>query len=426
MPRTNVKYEIARDDPDSMDCYLQHAQEYQATKIHKSFWNTFGKSLILIATYFILSVGLISFQQWFLKDHGFHYPLGVVICHLLVKLFLAAFIRNIRSYKRGQQQGRLSWQNILSALAPPGIASGLDIGFSNWAISLITLSLYTMTKSTSIIFILGFALMFKLEKKSWSLVGVVVMISGGLIMFTYKSTQFHVLGFSLCLLASLCSGLRWTMAQLIMQKSKLGLSGPIDMMYYMQPWMLIAIIPMALWFEGEKALIGFRSIDWNKPEHAIWSATAIFIGAILAFNMEVMEFMVVTYTSSLTLAILNILKEICMLVLAFEWKGDEINSLNFFGLLLCLGGILLHAIQKVLLNKKEITENLELHSESITTVGSSVDDGHDTNIPLLNQRSTSLNNLLHSNFSTDEEDDSKDKDDSSEILFNILQRREQT
>lgn len=76
------------------------------------------------------------------------------------------------------------------------------------------------------------------------------MIAAGLLMFTYKSTQFVVAGFILCLLASFASGLRWTMAQLIMQKSKLGVKSPVDMMYYMQPWMLLAIFPIALWFEG--------------------------------------------------------------------------------------------------------------------------------------------------------------------------------
>lgn len=87
--------------------------------------------------------------------------------------------------------------------------------------------------------------------QSWSLVGVVAMISMGLMMFTYKSVQFDLLGFLLCLFAALSSGLRWTMAQLVMQKSKLGMSNPIDMMYYMQPWMLVAILPVALYFESE-------------------------------------------------------------------------------------------------------------------------------------------------------------------------------
>ncbi|CAD6237241.1 GSCOCG00002211001-RA-CDS [Cotesia congregata] len=279
-----------------------------------------------------------------------------------------------------------------------------------------------MTKSTSIIFILGFSLVFNLEKKSWSLVGVVIMISSGLIMFTYKSTQFVVAGFILCLLASFASGLRWTMAQLIMQKSKLGIKSPIDMMYYMQSWMLLAIFPMALWFESQEMFYNIQKIDWSQPHQVLWTITAVFIGAILAFNMEVMEFMVVTYTSSLTLAILGILKEICILVLAFAFKGDQISRINFFGLLLCLGGIVLHVMQKILTNKKEIQENLELHSNSMTTVGS-VEEDMDTNMPLLTERSTSLTNLLNSNFSTDDDDD-KDKDDSSEVLFNILQRRE--
>ncbi|XP_026688521.1 solute carrier family 35 member C2-like, partial [Diaphorina citri] len=59
-----------------------------------------------------------------------------------------------------------------------------------------------MTKSTSVVFILIFSLVFQLEKKSWFVFVVVCMISGGLVMFTYKATAFNWLGFSLVLLAS--------------------------------------------------------------------------------------------------------------------------------------------------------------------------------------------------------------------------------
>ena len=76
------------------------------------------------------------------------------------------------------------------------------------------------------------------------------MIAGGLAMFTFKSTQFGIVGFLLCLLASFASGIRWTMTQLIMQRSKLGLHDPIDMMYYMQPWMLLPAVSVTVWFEG--------------------------------------------------------------------------------------------------------------------------------------------------------------------------------
>lgn len=79
---------------------------------------------------------------------------------------------------------------------------------------------------------------------------IVVMISTGLVMFTYKATQFNTHGFILLILASLSSGLRWTFAQLLMQKSKLGLNNPLDIVYYVQPWMMLSVLPIFVGFEG--------------------------------------------------------------------------------------------------------------------------------------------------------------------------------
>ena len=98
---------------------------------------------------------------------------------------------------------------------------------------------------------------------------------------------------------------------------------------------------------------------------------------------------------------------------------------------MCLGGIVLHVIQKVLTTSKNMVEKLELqsNSNSITTNDSIVDDGMESNLPLLTQRSTSLTNLLNSNFSSDDDaddDGNKDKENTSQVLFDILQRREQS
>ncbi|XP_026828634.1 solute carrier family 35 member C2 isoform X2 [Ooceraea biroi] len=354
---------------------------------------------------------------------GFDFPLGVVVCHLVIKFILAALIRSIRRCCNGKRVN-LPWQSIVFSIMAPGIASGVDIGLSNWALSLVSISLVTMTKSTAVIFILMFSLIFKLEKKSWSLVSIVVMIAGGLAMFTYKSTQFGVLGFILCLLASFASGIRWTMTQLIMQRSKLGLHDPIDMMYYMQPWMLLPAVLVALWFEGARMYDGIRITDWSNVSSILLTTSEVIAGAILAFSMEVMEFLVVIYTSSLTLSISGIFKEICTLALAFAWKGDQMTGLNFVGLLMCLGGIILHVVQKVLINRKKTVDNLELQSK-VTSSSTKREEGTDSNIPLLTEKSTSLMNLLNAEFSSDEDVGVRGDDNSTQILSDILQRREQ-
>lgn len=51
---------------------------------------------------------------------------------------------------------------------------------------------------------------------------MVLLISCGLFMFTFESTQFNLEGFILVLLASFVGGIRWTFTQVLMQKAELG------------------------------------------------------------------------------------------------------------------------------------------------------------------------------------------------------------
>ena len=89
------------------------------------------------------------------------------------------------------------------------LVASLDIALSQWSFEYIDVALYTVTKSTSIVFILMWAILLKLEQKHWSLIVIVLMISTGLAMFTYKSTDFVFIGFMMVLSASFLSGELW-------------------------------------------------------------------------------------------------------------------------------------------------------------------------------------------------------------------------
>lgn len=310
----------------------------------KSFANTVIVTLFLIMCYFTLSIGLTFYQRLLLQE--FKFPLSVVVYHLCIKLVMSAVVRAIYRCVTKKPRIILDWRTSVRKILPTGLASGIDIGFSNWGLELVQISLYTMTKSTTIVFILIFAILLKLEKKSWSLAAIVVMISGGLFLFTYKSTHFDALGFSFLLFASLSSGIRWTFAQLIMQKSKLGLHNPIDMIFHMQPWMILAILPFTIGFEGQRIADGFNTLLQTDTIIILDMWLRISVGAFIAFVMEVSEFLVLTNTSSLTLSVAGIFKEICQLVLAVELYGDQLSLINVLGLFMCLGGICCHVVNK--------------------------------------------------------------------------------
>lgn len=166
-----------------------------------------------------------------------------------------------------------------------------------------------------------------------------------------------------------------------------ALSHPIDMMYHLQPWMLFGLFPLAFIFEVLPALKIF--IISANHEHAsslstITTATLqqhsstlllhspvdssllikddysfdavnfwpivhlILIGSILAFLMEFSEYLLLTYTSSLTLSIAGIFKEIFTLYLAVNYNGDQMSLINFIGLIVCLVGITTHVLLKTI------------------------------------------------------------------------------
>ncbi|KAI1233365.1 hypothetical protein IHE44_0004537 [Lamprotornis superbus] len=219
-----------------------------------------------------------------------------------------------------------------------------------------------MTKSSAILFILLFSLLFKLEEMRVTLLLVVLLIAGGLFMFTYKSTQFNAQGFVLVLCASFLGGIRWTLTQILMQKAELGLQNPIDIMFHLQPLMFLGLFPLFAVFEGLPLSISEKLFRFHEAGMLFSLVGKLFLGGILAFGLGFSEFLLVSRTSSLTLSIAGIFKEICILFLATHLLGDRLSLLNWLGFAVCLLGISLHVVLKAMNSKGD--KALEPHKET--------------------------------------------------------------
>ena len=87
----------------------------------------------------------------------------------IIKIFINFnFICSVASYDKLELRKYHQLQLFVRYVSHVSLAaafSALDIGLSQWSFEYITISLYTMTKTTSIIFILIFAIFLKLEEK---------------------------------------------------------------------------------------------------------------------------------------------------------------------------------------------------------------------------------------------------------------------
>ena len=80
-----------------------------------------------------------------------------------MKFTFASVIRSVYTRLTSKSRGTLSWGVYLKRISGIAVTSALDIGLSQWGLEFVTVTLYTMTKSTSIVFILFFSLFFRLE-----------------------------------------------------------------------------------------------------------------------------------------------------------------------------------------------------------------------------------------------------------------------
>ncbi|KAG3263511.1 solute carrier family 35 member C2 isoform X1 [Ictidomys tridecemlineatus] len=320
-------------------------------------------TLGLVLLYYCFSIGITFYNKWLTKS--FHFPLFMTMLHLAVIFLFSALSRALVQCSSHRARVVLSWTDYLKRVAPTALATALDVGLSNWSFLYITVSLYTMTKSSAVLFILIFSLIFKLEELRATLVLVVLLIAGGLFMFTYKSTQFNVKGFSLVLGASFIGGIRWTLTQMLLQKAELGLQNPIDSMFHLQPLMFLGLFPLFAIFEAlrrQPKLDVLHCLHLSTSEKIfrfqdtgllLRVLGSLFLGGILAFGLGFSEFLLVSRTSSLTLSIAGIFKEVCTLLLAAHLLGDQISLLNWLGFALCLSGISLHVALKTLHSRGE-------------------------------------------------------------------------
>ncbi|XP_059569056.1 solute carrier family 35 member C2 isoform X2 [Alligator mississippiensis] len=210
-----------------------------------------------------------------------------------------------------------------------------------------------MTKSSAILFILFFSLIFKLEELRLALVLVVLLVAGGLFMFTYESTQFNTEGFMLVLGASFLGGIRWTLTQMLMQKAELGLQNPIDTMFHLQPLMFLGLFPLFVAIEGLPMAVSEKLFRFHDGWVLLALLGKLSLGGLLAFGLGFSEFLLVSRTSSLTLSIAGIFKEVCTLLLATHVLGDHLSLLNWLGFAVCLLGISLHVALKAFASKGE-------------------------------------------------------------------------
>lgn len=366
-------------------------------------------TVLSILSWYVFSMGISLYNKWMFSGDklNFKYPIIITAFHqfiltclcLITLALLPSFRLNYQmSYNKlddndndndndevnidiegvyeVKQVQRISYipplKEYLTTMLPCSFSSAMDIGLGNTAFRFITLSVYTMIKSSSLIFVLFWGVLFGLEKLTGKICLIVAIMTFGVGLMVFgqggsgsgsnssevsknlninntetikqlvkrfqnlDSSHLVALGVLLVFGSACMSGLRWALTQILLKKNK-RTKNPILTMLYISPGMCFVLIIFGGLFEG------FYNF-WNAPiwniKGSIMTLILILIPGFMAFFMTISEFVLLQYASLLTLSIAGVFKELLTIFVSWFVFGDKLTWINCIGLTITVADII--------------------------------------------------------------------------------------
>lgn len=402
----NTTSPIARNDnfeePDII--ILESSSDY-----YKIF--TFLLSLI---SYFALSIAVSCVIKYILDEKYVNFPFPLLLTSS-ISLFHSILSTILIWCYYTEPRTRFthlicdSTKHYFRKVLPCGIAGSIEIGLSNLSFIFVALSLYTMIKSSSPIFILLTSFAFGLEKPKLNLIVIIIIIASGIMLAAippnyadnqmdidsdqkvydsiiganqtsktknYKafSNESRLFGIFLVLAASAFSGLRWVLVQILMTSpstaepnQRLVIELNLDETYspdrkkhetikqlvYPSLKTCFQVSPIVFIIS---LLLSVILDDWsNIPSSPFFSSIGAFcktfisyiLLSLLCFALVISEYLIMKLTSAVTMSVAGICKEILMIMVSIVFFGDVLIWINYIGLMVSLLGIGLYHYMKM-------------------------------------------------------------------------------
>ena len=341
----------------------------EGAKMWKTNFIIFSLSFIVVAS----AVTVTIFQSMLLSANHYYFPFPVFAAAVTNFTQLVASLLILGYYGRLGLLGREiltkdGWKATYQAILPCSFVTAAELSMSLLSLQYVTVSFFTMVKSSSIIFVLIGAFMTGQERVNAFLLAVILLTGVGVIMAAWdpKSTVgLELIGFSLVLLSSILNASKWILTELLLNENgafknileKLNAPDKKDgkkrNLTPLLSVLLIAPITFGFLLIGAVAFEGFPMqpisfISYESTAYATITMGSLLFSSVLVFIMRVADFRLVQLVSLVTFSLLGIVKEIIMIGISVMFLGEVLVPINVVGLLITIIGVGLYNYYRIL------------------------------------------------------------------------------
>jgi solute carrier family 35 protein C2 len=302
----------------------------------------------LALCWYTSSVSFVILNRFVMAGRKLSFPATLSLMHMAIKGAIAGvavareYGGEIQGYRRRRGMGVLTGSRhwiceryglsrgvLLTFVVPLGVATAADIFLSNLALRYISMTLYTVAKSTALVFTFLFSILLRLQRPSVMLTASVLGVCVGVVLCSVRPTPIHAGGLVAVLVAAALSASRWVVSQKYLQR--VGVQPSVMILILLQAPVTIGFMsPLAL---AEAPDLAAASAMHSSADVGAFAAMGL-LGGVLAFVLLVVELQLINMTSALTTNVIGHLKDIVAVLAAVMVLGEEISLLNLSGVLL--------------------------------------------------------------------------------------------
>lgn len=291
------------------------------------------RTVAVLGLYYTLSASVILILKWALSGAGgFPFPLTILLVSNTITTGWAVAVTR-HPHFRPEPLTRAQLKNYV---IPIGLCTAMEIGFSNIALKLLTVSFGTILKGASPVFVMLWGLLFGVEVFTFPLFCSLVVISAGVGMAAAGEVDFALVGFLLQLSATALGGFRLALTHVLLHGGGAAPMPPLTATLYTAPATALFVLPFAAAFEGRHLATYVATTD---PADVARIGGVLALVASFVFLLLISEYSLVRDTSSLALSVAAVFKELLTIGGAVLFFHDSLSTLNVAGFLLCHVGI---------------------------------------------------------------------------------------
>lgn len=350
-------------------------------------WKSVKEQIMIVALSGIIiasGIAVTVYESLLLSENHYQFPFPILSAAVTNVFLLGLSAACVAIYGRLFRTIRVlftpdGWKAIYKAILPCSVVTALEVAITLISLQFVTVSFFTMVRSSSIIFILLGAFMFGREAVSMTLLSVILLTGVGVTLAAYDPKTaggWNSFGFALVLLASAISGVKWVLTEMLLNENEyfktilkdINASSrpdgktrnltPVVTNLLLSPITLCILVIAAVVIEGfPKSLIQFA--QFNSLHYGLVVSGSLVFVSVLVFIMRVLDFRLVQIISLVSFSLLGVVKEFIMIMISVVFLGETLVAMNWLGMIITMIAMGLYAYYRH--NKsKLVTEEIEL------------------------------------------------------------------